>query len=78
MPGTSSKALANYNPPYSCPDKEHSLKQFGVGELTTDNPPLREVKAGAQGRVLEAGTQAEATEGCCVLACSPLLAQFAF
>ena len=31
-----------------------------------------------QGRNLEAGADAEAMEGCCLLACSPLLAQPAF
>ena len=31
-----------------------------------------------QGRNLEAGTDAEAMEGCCLLACSPWLAQPAF
>ena len=37
---------------------------------------LRETKAGTtQGRHLEAGADAEAMEGCCLLACSPWLAQ---
>jgi hypothetical protein len=39
------------------------------------SPLLKEVRAGAQGRNLKTGAEAEAMEGCCLLACSAWLAR---
>lgn len=39
------------------------------------SPPQREVRTGTQGSYLESGTEADAMEECCSLACSPWLAQ---
>jgi hypothetical protein len=39
---------------------------------------IKEVRAGAQGRNPEAGTEAEAMEECCLLDCSPWLSQRAY
>jgi hypothetical protein len=38
--------------------------------LSGDSPSLREVKARTQSKNLEAETDAEIMEGCCLLACS--------
>lgn len=42
------------------------------------SPPQREVRTGTQGSYLESGTEADAMEECCSLACSLWLAQLAF
>ena len=50
----------------------------GLFHLTTYSPSLREVRAGTQGRNLEAGAKAESVEEHCFPAWIPWLAQFAF
>jgi len=64
--------------------KHHYQKQLGEEErkgfqLMGCSSSFREVrKEPKQGRDLEAGAEAEAMEGCCLLACFPWLAQPAF
>jgi len=55
-----------------------SMGRKGLLQLTACSPSSVEVRAGAQGKNLEAGTDAETREECCLLACSSWLAQPAF
>jgi hypothetical protein len=51
-------------------------KRFVWLTLPSNNPSWREVRAGIQaGLEPEAGADTQAMEGCCLLACFPLLAQ---
>ena len=64
-------------------DKHYDQKQLrreGFIPLTLPHHSLswREAREGPQGRNLEAGTKAEAMGECCLLACSPWLAQPTF
>lgn len=56
-----------------CGDKHHDQKQLGKKRFVSTSlsiPSPREVGPASQGRNLEAGSEAEATEECCWLACS--------
>jgi hypothetical protein len=62
--------------------KHHDQKQPGLGRkgfvwltYSESENPLREVNELNPGRNLEIGTDAEAVEGCCLVACSSWLAQ---
>jgi len=51
---------------------------FGLHFLRTIHQGRKSGPKLKQGRILEAGADAEAMKGCCLLACSPWLAQPAF
>lgn len=64
----------------SCCCENQDQKQLGeemVNFILGFIVPLP-VRTGTQGKNLEAGTDAETIEGCCLLACSPQCAQLAF
>jgi hypothetical protein len=56
-------------------DQKHLGEDYRV---LHHSPSLREARTGTQGRNLEAGADAEAMEGCCLLACSSWFSQSAF
>ena len=65
---------------YITTTKHHDLvKQVEKERAYLAYTSLEEARAGTQaGQELEAGADAEAMEGCCLLACFPWLAQPAF
>ena len=59
-------------------DQKHHEKERPISCYSLLSIIRKEVRAEAQGRNLEAGADAEAMEGCCLLACFPWFAQLAF
>lgn len=56
----------------------HDQKQLGEERVSFTSRPVRSPSSGKSGQDLEAGPDAQASEECCLLSCSPGLAQTAF
>lgn len=55
-----------------------TYEEKNIFHLTAGHPSSRKVKKGTQGRILEAGDDAEVMEECCLLAYSSWLHQSDF